>query len=142
MNAFETVFSDGPIPGLLGKLPYYFQIALGIITLAMALWGGSHLAFLAVAFIKTATVSLKDAFHTILAPTFGIKRAINFTNEQAQINKAHSGSIQQASDTVQQLQIQNNFFKNYVTNTLEQQQSDIDYLKDNCTCRQRNDQCK
>ena len=85
----------------------------------MVLWGGSHLTFLGAAFLKTATVNIKDAFHTNLAPTLGIKRALNFTKEQTQINKAHSSSIQQASDTVQQLQIQNNFFKNYVTNTLE-----------------------
>ena len=141
MNAFDTVFSDGPLPGLLGKLPYYLQIALAIITLVMVLWGASHLAFLGIGFLKTATVNIKDAFHTNLAPTLGIKRALNFTTEQTKINKAQSTSIQQTSDTVQQIQIQNNFFKNYVTDTLEQQQSDIDYLKNNCRCRQRHDQC-
>ena len=142
MNAFETVFSDGPLPGLLGKLPYYVQIALGLISLALVVWAGSHLAFLGVSFFKTATVNLRDAFHTTMAPTFGIKRAIRFTNEQAQINIAHSGSIQQVSDTTQQIQIQSNFFKTYVTETFEKQQSEIDYLKQNCSCKQRHNQCE
>ena len=141
MNAFETVFSDGPIPGLLGNFPYYIQIAIGIVTLALVAWAGSHLVFLGAAFIKTATVSVKDAFHTTFTPTLGLKRAIKFTNEQTEINKAHDGSIRQVSDTTQQIQIQNNFFKTYVTETFQQQQSDIDYLKRNCTCKVRHNTC-
>ena len=141
MTAFETVFSDGPIPGLLGNFPYYIQIALGIVTLILLAWAGSHLAFLAVAFIKTARDSIRDAFLTTVAPTIGLKRAINFTNEQKKINEDHKGSIQQVSDTTQQMQIQNNFFKTYVTETLQQQQNEIDYLKSNCTCKQRTNNC-
>ena len=41
----------------------------------------------------------------------------------------------------QKMLIQNNWFKQYVTQTLEQQQSDIQYLKDNCVCKTRHNQC-
>ena len=142
MNAFETVFSDGPIPGLLGKLPYYIQIGLGIITLALALWAGSHATFLIVSFIKTATVSLRDAFHTTLAPTFGMKRAIQFTNKQEVINMANMESLQSVTNTTKQIEVQNKYFQECIKEQVTNLQTDVQYLKDNCTCKIRSGQCQ
>lgn len=141
MSALETFFSVGPIQGLLGKLPYYVQLVLGIGSLFLLLWAMAHLAFLGGTFCNKASVNFKDAFLTTAAPTIGLSRVINFTNEQAKVNVTTQKGIQQVSDSTEKLVIQNQWFKSYVTETLANQQSDIDYLKSNCVCKTRSYQC-
>ena len=141
MNALETFFSVGPLPGLLGRFPYYAQLILGIGSLFLLAWAVAHVAFLGGTFCSKASVNIKDAFMTTAAPTIGLSRVINFTNEQAKINETTQGGIQEVSNSTEKLVIQNQWFKSYVTETLANQQSDIDYLKLNCVCKTRSPQC-
>ena len=141
MSALETFFSTGPIQGILANLPYYAQIAIGFGSIILFLWGMSHFGFLGVTFCTKATDNIKDAFLTTAAPTIGLSKLITFSNAQATVNDATKQSIQEVSNSTQKMMIQNTWFKQYVTQTLEQHKSDIQYLKDNCVCKARHNQC-
>ena len=66
---------------------------------------------------------------------------MNLSKEQADINTSTQGTIKDISNTSQQLAIQSQFFKDYVTETFAAQQADIDFLKANCVCKTRTPQC-
>ena len=141
MSALETFFSAGPIQGLLGKLPYYAQLVLGFGSIILLLWATAHFGFLGATFCSKATVNVKDAFLTTAAPTIGLSKVITFSNDQEKVNITTKENIKQVSDSTQKILIQNNWFKTYVTDTLEKQQADIDFLKINCVCKTRSYQC-
>ena len=106
MSALETFFSVGPIQGLLGKLPYYAQLVLGIGSLFLLLWAMAHLAFLGGTFCSKASVNVKDAFLTTAAPTIGLSKVITFSNEQEKVNVTTKENIQKVSDSTEKLLIQ------------------------------------
>ena len=101
----------------------------------------AHFGFLGVTFCTKASENIKDAFLTTAAPTIGLSKVITFSKEQEKVNVTTKQSIKQVSDSTEKILIQNNWFKSYVTQTLEKQQSDIDFLKNNCVCKTRNYQC-
>ena len=78
---------------------------------------------------------------TTAAPTIGLSKVITFSNDQEKVNITTKENIKQVSDSTQKILIQNNWFKSYVTDTLEKQQADIDFLKSNCVCKSRSYQC-
>ena len=141
MSALETFFSTGPIQGFLGKLPYYAQLVLGFGSIILFFWAMAHFGFLGVTFCTKASEDIKDAFLTTAAPTVGLSKVITFNNQQEKVNDSTKQSIKQVSDSTEKILIQNNWFKSYVTQTLEKQQSDINFLKNNCVCKTRNYQC-
>ena len=142
MNALESFSSVGPLPGILGQLPFYVQTTLGIISLVIFAYGMSHVLFLIYTFTKKATVSLRDACHTTVTPTYGIGRAIEFTNKQDIINTTNLESIQTVTNTTKQLQVQNDYFQECIREQVSTLQSDVQFLKENCTCKIRSGQCQ
>ena len=141
MSALETFFSTGPLQGILANLPFYAQIALGFGSIILLVWGMSHFGFLGVTFCTKASDNIRDAFLTTAAPTIGLSKVITFSKDQEKVNVSTKQSIKEVSDSTQKLLIQNNWFKQYVNQTLEQHQSDIQYLKSNCVCKSRHNQC-
>ena len=141
MSALETFFSTGPLQGILANLPFYAQIALGFGSIILLVWGMSHFGFLGVTFCTKASDNIRDAFLTTAAPTIGLSKVITFSKDQEKVNESTKQNIKEVSDSTQKLLIQNNWFKQYVNQTLEQHQSDIQYLKSNCVCKSRHNQC-
>ena len=88
MNALESFCSVGPLPGILGQLPFYIQTTLGIFSLAILAYGGFHILFLIFTFTRKASISVTDACHSTITPTYGIARAIDFTREQEKVTVA------------------------------------------------------
>ena len=93
MSAMESVYSVGPLPTLLSKLPYYAQLILGFGSIALLAWATCHVLFLGGAFCKKASTDIHSAFLTTAAPTIGLSQLMKLSKEQANINITTQGSI-------------------------------------------------
>ena len=142
MSALESFCSVGPLPGILGQLPFVIQTTLGILSLAILAYGGFHILFLILTFTRKATVSVTDACHTTITPTYGIARAIDFTRQQEKVNLANSDTLKLVNNTTKQLEVQNTYFQECITEQVSSLQSDVQYLKEHCKCKLRSSQCQ
>ena len=142
MSALESFCSVGPLPGILGQLPFAIQTTLGILSLAVLAYGGFHILFLTLTFTRKATSSLTDACHTTITPTYGIERAIDFTRQQEKVNSTNSDTLKLVNNTTKQLEVQNTYFQECITEQVSSLQSDVQYLKEHCKCKLRSAQCQ
>ena len=141
LSAMESVFSQGPIPAFIAKLPYYAQIIIGFFSLFIFAWACGHIIFLMGAFCKRAPTDPKGAFMTTAAPTIGLTHLMSLSKHQSQLNHSTQNSLKDISNSSKQMEIQSQFFKDFVTETFAQQQLDINFLKENCVCKNRSPQC-
>ena len=106
MTAAETFLSHSAFTGHIGHLPRALQSAVAIFTLLIFIWGGAHVVFLLVTFIRNARTNLQDAFTMTVAPTLAISSLLSSKTEQSHINNDNTAQLQLLSDTSKQQSVQ------------------------------------
>ena len=108
MTAAETFLSHSAFTGHIGHLPRALQSAVAIFTLLIFIWGGAHVVFLLVTFIRNARTNLQDAFTMTVVPTLAISSLLSSKTEQSHIhiNNANTAQLQLLSDTSKQQSVQ------------------------------------
>jgi hypothetical protein len=51
-------------------------------------------------------------------------------------------SLQSVTNTTKQIEVQNKYFQECIKEQVTNLQTDVQYLKDNCTCKIRSGQCQ
>ena len=101
LGNMETFLSQNPITALVARLPRFLQTGVAILSTALLVYTGGHLAFLLVFFIRKLKLGCKKSFFTHFAPTVQIQHL-------TQDNIAQNSAIEQLQQRISATERENN----------------------------------